>query len=290
MPPILYLASINQTAIWNGINASPLFQDMHLSPVKKDEWFKDIIKHIHETNPPPKSYSELQILNRETISFMVNKLKQLHSTPKVINSNLDSERNIDIQDWSNKTSTDNTKDTTLTQQFDTRRTEYIDIMRGNVPANIDFQLSELDEPIKDIDELVKRQIEERRLEVKRFTTETPEILQHKVSALVLGPVTELAIVDENYTSSTHQIHEYKERRVSWKEDNISNVNITDISNNDILNTVERMMQYIELLQTRVDILEKTVRDITFDSILVQSSINTEENKSVIPSTQSFINL
>ena len=74
----LYILPENQKLIWESLNVIPSFQNFgQNNPGEKEEWFRDIIHQFYESNKfKLLSVQELQQLNRETISYIIQNLKE----------------------------------------------------------------------------------------------------------------------------------------------------------------------------------------------------------------------
>ena len=67
----------NQTLLWNTITNVPLFNK--IPHQDKANWIKNIIGNIHQQNENRYlSYQQLHDLNKYTISYMINILKQIN--------------------------------------------------------------------------------------------------------------------------------------------------------------------------------------------------------------------
>jgi hypothetical protein len=79
----LYILNENQKLIWDSMNKIPQFQTFGRDvPGQREDWFRDIIQKFYESNKfKLLSVSELQQLNRDTVSYMIQELKsQSYST------------------------------------------------------------------------------------------------------------------------------------------------------------------------------------------------------------------
>jgi hypothetical protein len=73
----LYIHAENQRLLWNTIQQVPQFQQ--INHINKEVWFSNIIKQFYQTVQylPQLSPQDLQQLNRQTVSYMVNELKKM---------------------------------------------------------------------------------------------------------------------------------------------------------------------------------------------------------------------
>ena len=78
-----YIHPENQKLLWNTIQKTPIFNNLGS---RQTQWFKSVIQHFYEEYPNAKmirTQEDLQNINRATISFMVNSLKEM-AQPKEV--------------------------------------------------------------------------------------------------------------------------------------------------------------------------------------------------------------
>lgn len=161
----------NQTLLWNIIQQSPLFQ--RLIPSERSKWFKNIIQYIYQNDSDLlKIYTSEDLLsfNKKTIQIMLSDL----ANNKVLNDNIIPSQHNSIPPIIPLTTTSTTilkKDISESNLslFDQKNKEFNDIFKNNIPANIDFSIKETDEPINDIERLVKEHLKERDNELHNYT-------------------------------------------------------------------------------------------------------------------------
>lgn len=161
----------NQTLLWNIIQQSPLFQ--RLIPSERSKWFKNIIQYIYQNDSDLlKIYTSEDLLsfNKKTIQIMLSDL----ANNKVLNDNIIQSQHNSIPPIIPLTTTSTTilkKDISESNLslFDQKNKEFNDIFKNNIPANIDFSIKETDEPINDIERLVKEHLKERDNELHNYT-------------------------------------------------------------------------------------------------------------------------
>ena len=156
----------NQTLLWNIIQQSPLFQ--RLIPSERSKWFKNIIQYIYQNDSELlKIYTSEDLLsfNKKTIQIMLSDL----ANNKVLNDNIIPHQDpippliIPTSILKKDISESNLS------LFDQKNKEFNDIFKNNIPPNIDFSIKETDEPINDIDRLVKEHLKERDNELHNYT-------------------------------------------------------------------------------------------------------------------------
>lgn len=130
----------NQTLLWNTITNVPLFNK--IPHQDKANWFKNIIGSIHEQNENRYlSYQELHDLNKYTISYMINILKQINEMP--------------IQ----------------TNTFEEKQKEYDNMKTKQAPPEPNFKEHVEDTAIENMDELIKQHQQQRQMDLN--VTNTP---------------------------------------------------------------------------------------------------------------------
>lgn len=124
----------NQTLLWNTITNVPLFNK--IPHQDKANWFKNIIGSIHEQNENRYlSYQELHDLNKYTISYMINILKQINEMPIQTNS------------------------------FEEKQKEYDNMKTKQAPPEPNFKEHVEDTAIENMDELIKQHQQQRQMDL-----------------------------------------------------------------------------------------------------------------------------
>jgi len=185
----LFILPENQKLIWNTMNKVPLFiklgNDVNN---EREHWFKEIIHDTYERNKTkPLSVQELRQLNKETISYMINKLKSsnqdlsLNSNDSVSSSFLsttsitDSSQGFTLND--DKTATRNymleQKQDVLNNEFTNRQQDFDSMMKREPVKDIDFrEKNDAGLPIENMDELLQIQMREREYDVELSSSTT----------------------------------------------------------------------------------------------------------------------
>jgi hypothetical protein len=184
-----FVQSQNQTLLWKTIQPYPLIQLLDTS--ERAEWFKQIIQYVYE-HASSSTIPHLQSLNENTIQFMMHNLEKMSTRKK-------EQTMVVIK--SNKTQYIEPPTTTpplkkdLSQQtatlFDLKKREFEEYATPVQPV-IDFTIKEKDEPIENINELVKQHLKEREEEIQNIgnthiNTEQPplqpplqKIIEHRI--------------------------------------------------------------------------------------------------------------
>lgn len=156
----------NQKIIWNIVNSNPYVADYFLSNknVSKESWFRGIIEKIYSQHQGSNlSVTELNHLNKDTLSFMI---QSLHNTAPNFQTNHSSTAIPDINPIQ-KTEIltppliENTRQEQSISNFKTRQQEYENMTKKNIPDEINFKEGNKDEAIQDMDSLIKQHMKER---------------------------------------------------------------------------------------------------------------------------------
>jgi hypothetical protein len=79
----LFVHAENQKILWKTLNEIPSVYNMELS--RRQTWFKSIIQHFHETEPPVSSKEELKQINRKLVCLVCDsflpKLEETEPSP-----------------------------------------------------------------------------------------------------------------------------------------------------------------------------------------------------------------
>lgn len=142
----LYIQKENVKMIWEVMMICPLFNAVFATEFSKKEWFNKIIMNIHKKIKQDIKVDELVVINRDTIKVMMANLKELNLR-----------MTTDIKSRIEPLAFGSNNDLAFTQ----RQNEY-DMMKNTyVPPQIDFRSNEIDNPIKNMDELIENHINER---------------------------------------------------------------------------------------------------------------------------------
>jgi hypothetical protein len=167
------------------MNKVPQFQDFTKhDPTEQQKWFQNIIQQFYENNKfKLLSVQEVQQLNRDTLSYMIRELKNMKfNTISPIFSNIGSTQYDRFDEPtvfsdrpylpSNSEKKSVTRDYLLqkkqeeiNRQFSDRQKEYSFMLKKGPDTEIDFRLPmDNDEPIDNIEELIKNQARQRNIE------------------------------------------------------------------------------------------------------------------------------
>lgn len=153
----LYITTDNQKLLWDLIcNKSTItnyFQ--YLPPNNKYIWFKQIIQKHYNENSNINNYTQLKDLNKKTILYMLNDIPSQNQMNTIQTNNI-----ITPEIEVNKKSDD------YQDQYNTRINDYQNMLKKDVPTEIDFTNKQDDDVITNMDELLRIQQESRKLDIQ----------------------------------------------------------------------------------------------------------------------------
>jgi len=233
-----FIKKDNQELLWNTINKSEYFAK-HFHPgshINSTEWFKNIIQQFYYENANAKlSLGDLRELNRNVLKFMLNELKigLNHSSYKPIPfhpSPPPQEMTQQLPIYNEK------KQDSYSYQLELRQREYEQMNEKKLPPKPEFGENVKDEAISNMDELIKKHMEERERELSAFAkpNDTPKI--------------NILSTDENTVPI--QVEEIipSKKMVTWKED--TNTIIDEIRT--MKNEIDEFRSQIQLLHNKME--------------------------------------
>jgi hypothetical protein len=185
----LYILIENQKLIWETMNKIPQFQEYgKYDQTEQQKWFQHIIQQFYENNKfKLLSVQDLQQLNKDTLGYMIRELKNIKvKTVTPVYSNFSSPQYDRFDEptvftdkphlASNSEKKQVTRDYLLekkqeeiNRQFSARQNEYSSMLKKGPGSEIDFRLPmDADEPIENIEELIKSQINQRNIEFPKY--------------------------------------------------------------------------------------------------------------------------
>ena len=168
----LYVLPENQKLLWDTMCKVNLFNNMLKNNNKHcEKWFKSIIEQfyndrIHKNQNLSKN--ELLHLNKETISFMISRLKTQNSYQPIDQSNIfNNSYSINTNDNETQRSLSQKKQNELNNEYQQRQKEFENFFKRPTIEEIDFREKENeDKPIENMDELLQIQMKEREYDIQ----------------------------------------------------------------------------------------------------------------------------
>ena len=216
----LYVVKENQELLWNIINNNTFVQQYFakVGVDKKPQWFRDIISKFYQQNNGQKmSIDDLHSINKSTIAYMINDIREHEAKAIPGYVEPDSYRFQSNGIYTPPVVPDNRKDM-YASQFDQRQKEYQQMTEKKAPKEVDFRENvEKDTAITNMDDLMKQQLlqRERELDIYKPTdnivsgSQTPSIKIDN-SANIQIEIDEVDDVEDVEMTVT-------KKAVSWKD-------------------------------------------------------------------------
>ena len=216
-----FISYNNQTILWNTIQKVPLLQQK-IQKEYQGNWFRQIIEDIYKQNQYRNlNVQELNELNKQTISYMINSLKKSNTE----NNQTTSIENLDYQDTNT--------------EFSKREKEY-EILKNNTKMNEkpNFNQTIEDKAIDNMDELlynqqIQRDLDLQAVEIKDLqkpkNVTWDENLEDSMQPII-NRMTKLENIVENLTGIINKLLERK-------------------LDNQITNSLENIITKIELSES-----------------------------------------
>ncbi len=237
-----YVHPENQKLLWNTIQKTPIFNNLGS---QQTQWFKSVIQHFYEEYPNAKTIktkNELQTINRATISFMVNSLKEMFQ-PKQTPTSL-SQPNYGNTSLPS-TSGSNERVSYYNDQFNNRQKEYESMNAKPLPPSNDIVSEKIsDEAITNMDELIRQQMEQRELELKMYG-QSPMSKKISINEDVQIPIN--AVIQAELNNEI--VEERPKRNVSWKDENNELTELKKIVA-ELSDTINIMKEELERLKNQ----------------------------------------
>ena len=217
-----FISYNNQTILWNTIQKVPLLQQK-IQKEYQANWFRQIIEDIYTQNQYRNlNIQELNELNKQTISYMINSLKKSNTE----NNQTTSIENLDYQDTNT--------------EFSKREKEY-EILKNNTKMNEKPNFNETieDKAIDNMDELlynqqIQRDLDLQAVEIKDLqkpkNVSWDENLEDSMQPII-NRMTKLEKIVENMTGIINKLLERK-------------------LDNQITNSIENIITKLELSESQ----------------------------------------
>jgi len=216
----------NQELLWNIVNKNKVVHNFFQRIPEQDKynWFQNIISEFYNKY---RTYSissnDLSSINKEILRFMIN------------NANTNTE-NMNQRPFNNENMGEpyqkESKKNEYISEFEQRQQSYENMIKKEQPKDIDFSIN-LDENQGNMEELIKKQQEQRNLDLEAFSSQNNKNIN-------------IETISENKTNSFTNIDTYIEKQ-----------------NKGIENIESLFMQQEELLsyKNQISILFKEVEEI-----------------------------
>jgi len=234
----LFIHSENQVLLWNLISNMDITKAVFVegSP-QKSAWFKNIIEEFYIKNYSRNlTMNDLRDLNRSVISYMVENLrsvqnrniayraeaqkKVVYQEPQTVYS-----RNNQQQSIVNKTDEYN-------EQFSRRQQDYESMVKKPSPPEANFSDNIKDEPISNMEELLKQQQRQREYELN--SVRPPPPVQTEREIIKIHSQEDIAVGIDRV------LEEAKPKKVSWSDE-------TDIRN-ELFTIKSQLAQLLNIVE------------------------------------------
>jgi hypothetical protein len=240
----VYSNNKNRIFIWNALQTFPLFHESFNDPESKEKWFNQIINQFQYQLPPLITTNDLMKINCETIEFIIQKLKT--KDIEIVHRNIPSMpprvENIIVG-------------SELDSRYVQRQKEY-ELMRTDLsPPEINFKNAEVDEPIRNMDQLIKERDKEFQFNLSLPIKNNPDInlIHIDNNSMLQIPNDVIELVD---------IHKNK-KHVKW-----ASVEQVDTSQKVIdIGVTEKMTILETKIDLSYDILNKILKILEKESLL-----------------------
>jgi hypothetical protein len=164
----LYVVPENQELLWNVINKNVFVQQYFskFPPEKQHQWFQSVIRNFYEKYKTSTiSVNDLHTINRETMSYMIENIRQLSMQPAPITT-VQTPPHIPEN-----------KQDAYNNEFQHRQQEYKQMVERKTPEGIDFREKTADTAISNMDELIRLHTQQRANELNQYSPPPPQAAQ-----------------------------------------------------------------------------------------------------------------
>ena len=140
----LYVVSANQELLWNVISKNSYIQTFfsQYNPDTKVDWFKSIVSKFYDQYRNQKlTVNELNRVNKETISYMIQNIREQTTTQSNPTSPINDTPNVQaVNSYAINTPpvVTNNRQEIYANQFEQRQNEYAAMNKRNVPDDVNF--------------------------------------------------------------------------------------------------------------------------------------------------------
>ena len=244
----LYILPENQTLIWNTISKVSNFQKKE----QKQEWFRSIIQQFYDKTNPHIGVQELRSLNKETIQYMIQDLKQNNqsfSYHGFSSNNLFPNNSLEANTMESRDYLMDQKKTEINNKFENRQQEYGSMLQRPQVEEIDFSEKKQDDvPLENIDSLLQRQMKEREYDIQPLQPKTPKVGS-------IEPVKNDSPVSLDIQNLDEQ--EKLPKQVSWAED----MEKQYVSKEQFLELEKQMLDFTKFVKDEIILLKEEIGEL-----------------------------
>jgi hypothetical protein len=234
----LYVNPENQKLLWNIINKHPKIIEYFSNRPSENQsyWFQSCIGYIYENIKYENlTIEKLQHCNKETLKYMLSTIKE-----PTINNELSN----DVQYSRTNVEQNLSKSDLLNKNFAIRQKEYEDMVEKKLPDTIDFRDKMDDEPISNMDEVLRTHLQMRENELKQYTplSVVSEIENSKI------------ITDKNIDNVQKS---NSKKSVSWED---SDIEMLKKQIRDLFKKMDKMQEEIDVLKYKNIIEQEEIKE------------------------------
>ena len=260
----LYINPDNQKLLWNIISQNQYITNFFymLSPSDKEKWFKHIIEKIYFDNQNKiLNYESLKELNKQTLAYMLQDIKERNNpkpTPNIEQTNYNQINTPPIVKES--------KSDLYQQQYDQRQQTYQDMVKREVPKQIDFSTKVEDGVIQNMDDLIKKHQEERQLDIQNF--QPAPLTNDNPLKLNIDNSTDVSIEKETETIvQSPKENKSQQKQVSWGGINIY------FDNDESLETFTMHQEEVSIIHNKYSQLNNEVTKLNDEIETIKEQIS-----------------
>lgn len=240
----LYVNPDNQKLLWNIINKHPKITEYFSNKPSENKtyWFQSCIGYIYENIKYENLTIEmLQHYNKETLKYMLGTIIKEPTINNDLRNEIQYSRTNIEQNISQSIQQNLSKSDLLNKNFTIRQKEYEDMVEKKVPDTIDFRDKIDDEPISNMDEVLRTHLQMRENELKQYASLSvvSEIENSKI-------ITDKNIIDNVQESNS-------KKSVSWED---SEIEILKKQIRDLFKKMDKMQEEIDVLKYTKDIIQQ----------------------------------
>jgi hypothetical protein len=213
-------------------------------PREKDIWFKSIVQVFYERNSHRALNSEeLLLLNKEVITYMIQNIKdKFPAKPE--------QQPIGDQGFLKSYSITENKVEKIGNQFAEKQLEYNSLFDKKTPEKIEFGETQ-DKPLSNMDELIKKHMEEREAELRKYSP-LPLVNQPSIQAKIVEPAKlKIDNTEENVNIHIEEIDQSSKKSVTWLDD-ITNEKLEkqQLEINELRDQIQKLVEKINNLENK----------------------------------------
>jgi hypothetical protein len=256
----LYVHPENQELLWNIVNQNQFLTAMlsNQTAVQKEKWFRSIIEHFYNMNKHRTlDKTQLNQLNKDTLSYMIQVVRAAPPTDNhfiyernnnTISSFVDSSKepaNIPTPPLVPDTRAD-----LFNRQFLDRQREYETMLEKKAPAEVNFSEKIEDGVISNMDELIKKQLQEREAEFKLYAP--PPVINQNTTGNVVNPVNSAVVSSSPEKSPIELVKPNITFQIEQPSNNSDEITVLKNELAEMKLTIEKMKIELKSLVDRFD--------------------------------------